>query len=395
MVLLIVVALLPLALLLYAYLVYPALLWLVTRFSRSTRTTSATAEWPRVTITVPVYNAAGAIATTLERLLDIDYPKERLQILVISDASNDGTDEVVAGFESRGVELLRMPARLGKTAAENAAVSVARGEIIVNVDATILIPRTSLKPLVRAFADPSVGVASGRDVSMGETAVEGTQAESGYVGYEMWLRTLETEVGSIVGASGCFYGFRRSIHERPLPEELSWDFASALVAAEQGYRAVSVVDAICVVPRTIALRTELSRKTRTMARGLSTLFHKRRLMNPLRYGAFAFMLVSHKLARWLPYLTLPLALLALGVLATRSSVALILFILAIVGIVAGIVGIRWPRTKPVPRLFALAGFVLAAFVAGFLAWIDALRKKRTPTWEPTPRATTPLGTPTR
>ena len=395
MVLLSVVALLPLALLLYAYLVYPALLWLVTRFAQSAHPPSPTEDWPHVTITVPVYNAVGAIATTLERLLDIDYPKERLQILVISDASNDGTDDVVAGFAPRGVQLLRMPARLGKTAAENAAVSVARGELIVNVDATILVPRTSLKPLVRAFADPSVGVASGRDVSLGETPVEGTQAESGYVGYEMWLRTLETKVGSIVGASGCFYGFRRSIHEQPLPEELSWDFASALVAAEQGYRAVSVVDAICVVPRTVALRTELSRKTRTMARGLSTLFHKRRLMNPLRYGAFAFMLVSHKLARWLPYLTLPLALLSLAVLATRSQVALVLLVLALVGIACGTVGIRWPRTKRVPKLFALAGFVLAAFIAGFLAWIDALRKKRTPTWEPTPRATTPLGTPTR
>jgi cellulose synthase/poly-beta-1,6-N-acetylglucosamine synthase-like glycosyltransferase len=395
MVLFIVFALLPLALLLYAYLVYPALLWLVTRFARSARPPALTEDWPHVTITVPVYNAVGAIATTIERLLDIDYPKERLQILVVSDASSDGTDEVVAGFAPRGVQLLRMPARLGKTAAENAAVSVAQGELIVNVDATILVPRTSLKPLVRAFADPSVGVASGRDVSLGETAVEGTQAESGYVGYEMWLRTLETKVGSIVGASGCFYGFRRSIHEQPLPEELSWDFASALVAAEQGFRAVSVVDAICVVPRTIALRTELSRKTRTMARGLSTLFHKRRLMNPLRYGAFAFMLISHKLARWLPYLTLPLALLSLGVLATRSRVALLFLVLVLLGIVCGGVGIRWPRTKPVPKLFALAGFVLAAFIAGFLAWVDALRKKRTPTWEPTPRVTTPLGTPTR
>ena len=129
----------------------------------------------------------------------------------------------------------------------------------------------------------------------------------------MWLRDLETKAGSIVGASGCFYGVRREIHQRPLPRELSWDFASPLVAKQLGYRSVSVNDAVCIVPRTHHMQSELRRKIRTMARGIRTLFYLRTMMNPFRYGAFALMLLSHKLVRWLPYLLAPVSFFALAV----------------------------------------------------------------------------------
>src|SRR5690606_28676925 len=106
-----------------------------------------------------------------------------------------------------------------------------------------------LKALVRAFEDTTVGVASSRDVSVGDLTAEGNQGESGYVGYEMQVRALETRIGSIVGASGSFFAMRRELHEPGFPEELSRDFASALMAVERGFRAVSVDDAICLVPR--------------------------------------------------------------------------------------------------------------------------------------------------
>jgi cellulose synthase/poly-beta-1,6-N-acetylglucosamine synthase-like glycosyltransferase len=336
-----------------------------------------------VTITVPVYNAVSSIRTTLERLLVLDYPRDRLQLLVLSDASNDGTDDVVREFAARGVELMRAPNRRGKTSAENSAVAVARGDIIVNVDATVVVPRGSLKPLIRAFDDPTVGVASGRDVSVG-TGKDYSGAESGYTGYEMGVRALETRAGSIVGASGCFYGIRRKIRVSALPNGLSWDFASTLVARQQGYRSVSVPDAVCLVPRTVEIRSELRRKARTMARGLSTLFHFRALMNPFRYGGFALMVISHKLFRWLPYLLLPASILALGLLATRSSVAAALLASVVLVLISGTAAIRYGssiRFKPL----ALAGFVVAAIGAGFLAWVDALRGTRMVTWEPTPR----------
>lgn len=378
------IAVAPLVIALYAYVAYPLILIIIAKLRPQRITTFIGAPWPSVTITVPVYNAVSTITSTLESVLQLDYPRELLQLLVISDASTDGTDDIVRGFASRGVELLRHSVRVGKTAGENTAIAAARGTIIVNIDATVSIPATSLKPLVRVFDDTTIGIASGRDVSVGDADNKATGAESGYVGYEMWIRDLETAVGSIVGASGCFYAIRRSVHAKPLPPDLSWDFASALVARQQGYRSVSVPDAVCIVPRTPRLGTELKRKVRTMARGISTLFYHRELMNPARYGGFALMLVSHKLLRWLPYLLAPLAILALGVLAADSIVARALLATILAGVVVGTAGLG-RRSKPAAVPVALAAFVLASLLAGFLAWCDALRHAQLATWEPTPR----------
>jgi cellulose synthase/poly-beta-1,6-N-acetylglucosamine synthase-like glycosyltransferase len=378
----------PLIIGLYAYVGYPLILWVIASVRPRRSPAHQIAPWPSVTITVPVYNAQASIGATLESLLALDYPRDQLQILVISDASVDGTDDTVRSFADRGVELLRIPERRGKTVAENAALAVSRGEILVNVDSTIVVPPGSLKKLVSVFEDPTIGVASGRDVSIGAGNNQGTVAESSYVGYEMWVRDLETRVGSIVGASGCFYGSRRHVHGKPLPPGLSWDFAAALVARKQGYRSVSVPAAICMVPRSAQIRTELRRKVRTMARGLSTLFYHRSLMNPFEYGGFSVMLISHKLLRWLPYLFAPIAYLALGVLAIDSVVARVLLAVLSAGLLAGIVGIRRRNSTPT-RPVALAGFVVAVFSAGFLAWWEALRQTQMATWEPTPRPDAP------
>ncbi len=376
------IALAPVAVAVYGYVLYPVILWLVGQRRRVSPSTNAGWTWPSVTITVPVYNAAQRIQRTLESLLEVDYPVERLQILVLSDASTDATDDIVRTFAARGVQLWRSPERRGKTALENAAVPFARGEIIVNVDATIEVPPGSLKKLISVFADETVGVASGRDISIGASNTSG--GEGTYTRFEMRVRDLETQVGSIVGASGCFFAIRRGIHDRPLPNDLSWDFASALVARMKGYRSVSVADAVCIVRSSGEMHAELRRKSRTMTRGLKTLFHFSEVMNPLRYGSFALMLISHKLCRWLPYLIAPFALLAwiyVGalyplpgfVLGTGIAVSLLSFAFA-------------HRGYALPRVLAWTAFATASCAAGSLAWYDALRGARTAVWNPTERA---------
>jgi cellulose synthase/poly-beta-1,6-N-acetylglucosamine synthase-like glycosyltransferase len=375
----------PATLFLYAYVLYPVALKLIAAFKPSPRRFGDPVEWPTISISVPAYNEERSIRETLESLLRIDYPADRRQILVISDASTDGTDAIVREFSDRGVELLRLPARAGKTAAENAAVENWRGEIVVNTDATIRIPPTSLKPLIRAFQDPTIGVASGRDISVGRAEAEASQGESGYVNYEMRLRSLETRVGSIVGASGCFYAIRRHLVNALFPEALSRDFAAPLLARERGFRTVSIDDAVCLVPRTSSLQGEFRRKTRTMARGLETLWYKRGLMNPLRHGAFAWMLISHKLCRWLVHLALPLALAGLVLLAPTYDAALAALLLAGLVLAAGTLALRWPATRRTPALLGLAGFIVAVNVAALVAWAKAVRGERNPVWEPTRR----------
>jgi len=374
----------PIALMLLSYVGYPAFVALLAASRRERSVESG--DLPELTISVPVYNEAAAIGGTIENLLAVDYPAERRHIVVVSDASTDATDEIVRSFADRGVVLVRLERRSGKTAAENEAGRHLRGTIVVNLDATIHIPPGAIKALVRAFDDPTVGVASGRDVSTGARELEQNTDESNYVGYEMWVRKLETRAGSIVGASGCFYAIRRQLFDAIFPEALSRDFASPLIAREHGFRSVSVQDAICYVPRTKSLKAEYRRKVRTMTRGLETLWFKRHLLNPVRYGRFALFLLGHKLVRWLVFLTIPLAAIGLLLLAGTTTIGKFLVLGGVLGALAGALGYYWPGARKPPRILAVAGFILSSHLAGVVAWYQALRGELNPVWEPTRRS---------
>lgn len=376
---------LPVGVAAYTFVGYPLLLRVLP--SRRPQTGHVDdAALPSVTITVPVFNEERNIRRVLDGLLAQDYPRALLDILVISDASTDRTDAYVREYAERGVRLLRLPVRSGKTAAENAAHAHLRGDVIVNVDATVRLAPGALRHLVAVFADPTIGVASGRDLSVG-AGQEATAGESGYVGLEMRLRDLETAAGSIVGASGCFFAVRRALHPSTFPEALSRDFATPLLAREAGYRSVSVPAAVCSVPRTGSLASEYRRKVRTMARGLETLWFLRRLMHPIRYGRFAFMLISHKLLRWLLIPLLPVGLVGLALLAIHSLAARVALGAVLLGGVAGFLAMRWPRDRlhALPRPLALVGFVVGTVVAGIAAWLRAVRGRSTAIWEPTRR----------
>lgn len=369
----------------YALAGYPLLLWLVSRFAPRPRTWGDPAEWPRLAILVPAYNEEASIAGTLDSLLALDYPADRREVVVMSDASTDRTDEIVRGYESRGVRLVRMPTRKGKSAAENRTLPLVSGDIVVNTDATIRIPGGSLRPLIRVFQDPGVGAASGRDVSVGDITAEANAGEAGYVGYEMGVRALETRLGGIIGASGCFYAIRRSLVDTAFPEELSRDFASPLRARQLGYRTVSVDAALCVVPRARSLQAEYKRKIRTMLRGLNTLWFLRSLLDPFRYGVFAWMLASHKLARWLGFLTLPLAPVGMLLLVPGHPWVLLAVALGAAGVGAGLVALNSSDSETLPGLVKRAGFAVASALAGFIAWMKFFAGTNAATWEPTRR----------
>lgn len=377
---------LPFLLFVYAYLGYPFLLWAVSRTKPKPGRRAAHEHWPYITIIVPCHNEQRAIAATIESLLLLDYPQGKRHILIISDASTDSTDEIVSSFADRGVELLRLPARGGKTAAENAAGTHLRGDIVVNTDATIRIVPGALKELVAVFQDPTIGVASGRDISIGGLQSAGNQGESRYVGYEMWIRSLETRIGTIVGASGCFFATRRKLYAGDFPEALSRDFASCLIARESGYRSVSVDAAMALVPRSSSLRSEYRRKVRTMARGLGTLYFKRHLLNPFRYGVFAIMLFSHKLCRWLFQLTMPLLALGVVVLALESPWPAP-WVVGSAVLSGGFSALAWwwPDSRPMPAPFSALGYFIWSNVAGLMAWVRFLRGEYQSVWEPTRR----------
>jgi cellulose synthase/poly-beta-1,6-N-acetylglucosamine synthase-like glycosyltransferase len=372
---------------LYAYALYPFSLAILARLRPGLDLKSAGDDWdwPSISITIPVYNEVGQIDDLLESLLRLDYPKDRIQILFISDASDDGTDERIQAYQHHGVELLRTPQRGGKTAAENAARRLLRGDIIVNTDASIRIHPNAIKPMIARFQDPRVGLASGRDVSVSRAEGSINVGESTYVGYEMWVRDLETQLNGIVGASGCFYAIRRSLHQEVIPMALSRDFAAALVTREHGLRPVTVNESICYVPRVPSLKREYRRKVRTITRGMETLYFKRALLNPFTYGAFSWMLFSHKVCRWLAPWTALLGLVGLIALAPTYRLPLVAVIGVALVIAIAVIGWSWPEGKPMPRAISIPTFLLVGNLAVIDATIRAMRGELNAVWEPTRR----------
>ena len=377
----------PVALLLYAYVLYPLALAAIaaTRPQRAAPPVDGPDALPLITISVPAYNAEHAIGRTIEHLLAVDYPAALRQILIISDGSTDRTDEIVASFRDRGVEHLRIPSRGGKTRAENTALARMRGEIIVNTDATIVIPPGSVKALLRPFADPSVGVVSGRDVSIGDERSAANRGESGYLGYKMWVQGMEGRVGSITGATGSFYALRRELFDPALTPGASRDFASVLHARRLGFRSVDAHDAICLVGRAPSLAAEMKRKARTLIVGVRTLWEFRELMDPRRHGTFSLMLVTHTYGRWLIPLTLPLAVIGIGLLGLEHRAAAFAFGVCLVGALLGFAAIRWPARRPLPLVLALPGYLVAVIAGGWAGWIAIARGEEAITWEPTAR----------
>jgi cellulose synthase/poly-beta-1,6-N-acetylglucosamine synthase-like glycosyltransferase len=197
--------------------------------------------------------------------------------------------------------VIELPERRGKAAGLNAGLQHATNEILVFSDASIALEPDSLRKIVQRFGDPEIGCVSGED------RIAGSGGEAWYGRYELMLRRLESEVGSIVGASGSFYAQRRSLCA-PFVEGLAPDFLSVLRTVEQGARAISDPDAVGAMTSVKDPRDEFERKVRTLLRGITTLFEHAHLLNPFRYGLFSFALWSHKVMRWLAPCFLVLAL---------------------------------------------------------------------------------------
>jgi len=369
----------------YTYLGYPALLKLLASLRPAWRPPSEPEVWPRVTITVPAYNEEETIRGTIESLLALDYPPDRRQILVVSDASTDGTDDIVRSYADRGVELFRVTHRAGKTAAENAARARLTGDIIVNTDASVRIHPDAIKALVRCFADSDVGVASGRDVSTAPDETSANVGEAGYVGYEMWVRALETRAQSIVQASGCLYATRREIHDRDFPEHLTRDYGAVALSREAGMKGVSVDGALCYVPRQKSLRREYGRKVRTMTRGLKTVWYRRTLLNPLRYGTYSWMVFSHKVCRWLVPVALVVATIALFGLAFVDVRAVPLAALAALVAILAAAGWLWPERGDPPKILSIPAYLVIANLAALNGWLNLFRGTGSAAWSPTRR----------
>jgi len=304
-----------LSLVAYVYVGYPAILWLASRVYR--RPVTSGTDTPRVTLLISAFNEAEVIYRKLENSLFLDYPKGRLEILVISDASTDATDQIVASFAGRGVQLLRMPTRGGKTVGLNAAFRQATGDIVVFSDANILYRPDTVRCLVKNFADPEVGCVTGDSQYLEGSDLAAHVQETAYWGYERMIRTMESHIGSTVGGDGAIFAIRRHLYQALAPEAIN-DLVIPLQIVGAGYRAIFEPSAVGIEPSAGNFKKEFRRKRRIVNRSWRGVMSVRHVLNPFGAGVFAWQVWSHKVLRWL---VLPFVLVAAAgciVAATRG-----------------------------------------------------------------------------
>ena len=280
----------------YAYVGYPVLIVLFSCLVKN-GVRQSTGE-PTVTFLITAYNEEKSIQEKLEGTLALDYPKDKLQIMVASDGSTDGTDQIVKGFSNRGVRLCRVEGRVGKTETQNQAVREATGEIVVFSDATTKYRKDAIRKIVRNYADRSVGAVSGRYEYSNPTGGAVGAGTKLFWNYENFIKRKQTEIKTITGCCGCIYSVRRELYE-PLPRDIISDLVEPLKILEKGYRIAFEAEAVAQEITEERAEEEYSMRVRVITRGMNGLAYVKGLLNPFRYGFVSFQLISHKILRWM------------------------------------------------------------------------------------------------
>jgi len=363
----------------YAFAGYPILLLVLSRLRR--RPIRAGVYVPHVSIIIAVHDEEANIGRKLDNLLDLDYPREKLEIIVVSDDSGDATNRLVADYADRGVVLLELPIRGGKHLAQKLGIERAQGEILAFTDAAPILDRQALAKMVEYFADPEVGCVSSEDRVLSESIPTGE--EHNYIRHLMALRRLETGLGSVVGLSGSFFAARRELC-KPWWTDRSSDFFLALEAVRRGLRAVHHPASIHYYRVTQSIGSEFVRKRRTALNGLVVLFTSLDLANPFRYGIFSFQLLSHKLCRFTAPFLLLLMLVANVRLAMDSTFFQLTLAVQVFLYLAAGLAVLIPRLARVPAVRTVVFFAIGN-AAMLLAWYDLTRGRTLTIWSPTRR----------
>lgn len=355
----------------YTVALYPLLLMGIGLFVRKEIIRDNTPR--KLALIVPVHNGEREIEAKIKNCLALEYPKEMLEIYVVSDGSTDKTVEIVSRYYEQGVRCLVLKDQLGKVAAQNQVLPKINAEIIVFTDVGIIVPPSALKDIVSNFADDSIGAVSCRDEIISQSSAHG---DSLYINYDMVIRSCAAKAGTLIGVTGGFYAVRREIADGGWDPAFPPDFYVALKSLKMGFRVVEDPRVTARYYTPTSDNTELERKVRTITRGMGAFFANIALLNIFDYPIISLQLVSHKLLRWLAPLFFIISFICSGLLACKGMLFFqIIFILQALFYSVGLFG----KSFILPRLFIMFNLAL------ILSWKNFLTGKKIIQWQPTDR----------
>ncbi len=364
----------------FNYIGYPISLAIIGMFSKINK--NYTDILPRVDFMIAAYNEEEFIAEKIKNTLELDYPKDLMNIIIVSDGSQDKTDQIVRSFKDSRVKLFRVEGRQGKTEARNIAVAASQAEIIVFSDATAIYEKDALRKIMRHFGDETVGMVSGNLKYQNQQQTGIGFATTLYWRYERLIKKHQARLWTLTGSVGCINAFRR-LDYTPLPAHIIEDFTEPLMFILKGKRVVFEEEAIAYERTTSKPSQELVMRSRVIKGGLQGMWFARQLLNPFLHPLPCYQLIGHKILRWLgPFLLLTLFS-SNAVLWWEDYfwfyhylfMAQCLFYgLATLGLVLDFLGKRI-------GILSFPMYFLVANTAAALAWRDAFLHRRLATWE--------------
>jgi cellulose synthase/poly-beta-1,6-N-acetylglucosamine synthase-like glycosyltransferase len=336
---------------------------------------------PNITVLITAYNEEKAIRHKLQNTLAIDYPKDKLEILVASDGSTDKTDEIVREFSGEGVKIFRQEGRVGKTITQNNAVELAKGEIILFSDATSDYQADVLRKMTPSFADEKIGCVAGKLIYIDKERSGVGKGAKSYWSYETFIKESESRACSLIGASGCLYAVRKSAY-KPMYAEACSDFLIATVLYEQGLRTVYEPNAICTEETNKRTDKEMQMRVRVISQTFTDLWRNLSMLNPFKSGFYAIELISHKVFRYAVPVFLFCLLISSAFLAVSSVFFTVCLILQFGFYLSALIAWLLEKSGKSPRILAIPLYFVLTNLASLIGFYKFLRGEHYARWEP-------------
>jgi len=347
--------------------------------------TASLRNLPSVSFIISAYNEEKIISEKLKNSLDFNYPEDKLEIMVISDASSDNTDNIVGQWASKHsrIRLIRQTTRLGKSIGLNKGIEEAKGEIVVFSDANAMYDSNAIRALVEHFDDKKVGYVIGKALYVDDVKSAAANSENLYWKYELLIKELESRFYSVVGGDGAIYAIRKFLYWSLDADDIN-DFVNPLQIVAHGYRGIFCHEAVCYEGAAADFHKEFQRKRRIVNRSWRATKKYLRLFDFRKHLLFLFELLSHKIFRWFTWLFLLILLFSniiIIIINFGGSIYLLfllgqflLYLLAVSGYLLTKANKELPSFISIPFYFSLVN------IAAFLGILDDLRGKKYTTW---------------